>query len=164
MKNTFAILSIFLFSIASFGQIDNNKVKVTVGAEKEVIPKIGDTIPIFYDDNKTLKKLKYSDEDKLTIQEFKQTGEIYKSTEFPLDNLKYKTLTKYHSNGNVVLIANYDNGIVDGYFQKFYDNGRPMKRGNYKKMMKIDEWNYYDENGELTKTEFYKNGQLILEE
>jgi len=164
MKRTFTILSILLFSLVSFGQIGNKQVEVTVGAEKEVIPKIGDTIPTFFEDEKTLKNLKYSDEEKLTIQEFKYTGEIYKLTEFPLDNLKYKTLTKYNLNGNVILIANYDNGIVDGYFQKFYDNGKPMKVGNYKKLIKIGEWKYYDDNGELTKTEIYENGKLIREE
>ena len=38
-------------------------------------------------------------------------------------------LTKYHSNGNIILIANYNMSIVNGYFRKFYNNGKPMRIG-----------------------------------
>jgi antitoxin component YwqK of YwqJK toxin-antitoxin module len=51
------------------------------------------------------------------------------------------------------LIASYNNGIVDGAFKKFYENGILMEEGEYKMMKKVGLWKYYDETGNLTKTE-----------
>ncbi|MEN8884965.1 MAG: hypothetical protein ABF246_01115 [Winogradskyella sp.] len=107
-------------------------------------------IPIL---NTKLKLTKIQD----SIKAYNESGEIYKSTDFRIKNLKLKTLTKYHPNGNIILIANYDNGIVTGYFQKFYDNGNKMQTGNYVKMKKFGEWKYFDKNGNLTKIENYEN-------
>ena len=72
---------------------------------------------------------------------------------FPLDNLKFKTLTKYNEDGKITLIASYNNGIVDGTFKKFYENGILMEEGTYKMMKKVGLWKYYDEAGNLIKTE-----------
>jgi antitoxin component YwqK of YwqJK toxin-antitoxin module len=159
MKKILALI-IILCSTITFGQEDRKQSKITYGAEKEIIPKIGDTIKEYYSEKK-VRKIKFRNLEKLTVQEFKESGEIYKSTTFPIENLKNKTLTKYHSNGNIILIANYNNGIVNGFFQKFYNNGKPMKTGNYQKMKKIGEWKYFNENGDLTKKENYENGKLI---
>lgn len=51
------------------------------------------------------------------------------STAFPLGNLKLKTLTKYNADGQIILIASYNNGIVNGLFKKFYENGILMEEG-----------------------------------
>ncbi|WP_298764802.1 hypothetical protein [uncultured Polaribacter sp.] len=159
MKKILALI-IILCSTITFGQEHTRKIKITYGAEKEIIPKIGDTIKEYYSEKK-VRKIKFRNLAKLTIQEFKESGEIYKSTTFPIENLKNKTLTKYHSNGNIVLIANYKKGIVNGYFQKFHSNGKPMKTGNYLEMKKIGEWKYFNINGVVTKKENYENGKLI---
>lgn len=150
-----------LCSTISFSQVKKEAVEVIVGAEKEIIPKIGDTINEYYSDNQTLKKKKFRNENTFTVKEYNENGNIYKSTDFPLENLKFKTLTKYNSSGNVILIANYDNGIVTGFFQKFHDNGNKKQVGNYDRMRKIGEWKYFDENGNLEKTERYENGKLV---
>ena len=154
------ILIIILYSALTFGQEEKKQIKITYGAEKEIIPKVGDTIKEYYT-SKKVRKIKFRNLEILTIKEYKESGEIYKSTSFPIENLKNKTLTKYHSNGNIILIANYNNGIVNGYFQKFYNNGNQMKTGNYQKMKKIGEWKYFNESGNLTKRENYENGKLI---
>ena len=159
MRKTIALIMIILCSAFSFGQ-EQKAITITYGAEKEVIPNIGDTIRE-YNSTKILKKIKFRSLEKFTIQEYTENGDLYKSTTFSLENLKNKSLTKYHPNGNIILIANYDNGIVDGYFQKFYASGKPMKIGTYKKMKKIGEWKYFNENGKLTKQENYENGKLI---
>tara|TARA_R110001592_G_scaffold355384_1_gene655949 strand:- start:1940 stop:2422 length:483 start_codon:yes stop_codon:yes gene_type:complete len=159
MKKTLSLLIITLFSTITFAQ-KRNQIEITYGAEKEIIPKIGDSIKEYFP-NKTLRKLKFRDLNKFTIQEFKNTGEIYKSIVFPIKNLKNKTLTKYHSNGNIILIANYNKGIVNGYFQKFHDNGKPMRIGYYEKTKKVGEWKYFNKKGELLKKENYKKGKLV---
>lgn len=159
MKKTLSLLLITLFSTITFAQ-KRNQIEITYGAEKEFIPKTGDTIKEYYPD-KILKKLKFRTLETLTIQEFKETGEKYKSAIFPIKNLKNKTLTKYHSNGNIILIANYEKGIVNGYFQKFYNNGKPMRIGYYERMKKTGEWKYFNEKGDLVKKENYENGKLV---
>lgn len=58
-----------------------------------------------------------------------------------------------NEHGNIILIANYDNGLVTGSFQKFHENGNLMEEGEYIKMKKVGVWKYYDENGILLKTE-----------
>lgn len=134
-------------------QVDWSLAKVTYGAENEVLPNIADTIKDYQADTKSIKSLKFRDSKVLSIVEFDRDGRKNKSTTFLLENLKYKTLTKYNEAGFVVLIATYDNGIVTGGFQKFYDNGKLMEEGTYDRMKKIGEWKYYDEEGKLDKTE-----------
>ena len=160
MKKTLTILIIVLCSTITFGQEKNKQIGITYGAEKEMVPKVGDTIKEYYL-TKILRKIKFRNLNEFTIKEFKESGEIYKSIIFPIKNLKNKTLTKYHSNGNIILIANYNMGIVNGYFQKFYTNGKPMRIGNYKRMKKIGEWKFFNENGDLIKKENYENGKLV---
>lgn len=151
------ILLILIAIVPTFccSQVDWSKAKVTYGAENEVLPSIGDTIKEYHNETKNIKSLKFRDAQTLTIVEFDDMGKKTKSTLFPFENLKYKTLTKYNEAGFVILIASYDNGIVTGKFKKFYDNGKLMEEGVYDKMKKIGEWKYYDEQGKLSKSESY---------
>jgi len=160
MRKTLTILLLTLCSTILLGQEKNKQIGITYGAEKEILPKVGDTIKEYHPNN-IVKFVKFRNLNEFTIQEFKENGSMYKSTIFPIHNLKNKTLTKYHSNGNIILIANYNMGIVHGYFQKFYTNGKPMQIGIYKRMKKIGEWKFFDETGDLIKKEHYKNGKLI---
>jgi antitoxin component YwqK of YwqJK toxin-antitoxin module len=162
MKNKIIVVLLFMLPILASAQIDLKGAKITYGAENENFPIIGDTITEYYKDTNIIKKLKYRGDEKLTIIEFKNNGDKYKKAIYSLDNLMFKTVTKYHSNGNVVLIANYNKGIVTGNFQKFYDNGNPKSLGLYNKMKKEGFWKYYDENGALVKEELYKNGELVV--
>jgi antitoxin component YwqK of YwqJK toxin-antitoxin module len=157
------LLFLILLPISIFCQKTPVNVTVTVGAEREIIPEIGDTIPEYFNQSHILKKIKFRDKEKFSIIEYKENGKIYTSTDFPLENLKYKTLTKFNDAGNIILIANYDHGIVTGYFQKFHENGKPMEIGNYDRMRKIGIWKYYDEDGILIKEEIYENGKLLTE-
>jgi antitoxin component YwqK of YwqJK toxin-antitoxin module len=136
-----------------FSQVDWNKAKITYGAENEVLPNIRDTIKEYYNESTILKSLKFRDSTILTIIEFDENNTKTKSTIFQLNNLKYKTLTKYNEAGFVILIANYDHGVVTGKFQEFYSNGKLMEEGIYDKMKKVGEWKYYNEEGELIKNE-----------
>lgn len=152
MKITFLLI---LIPFCSFSQIEikdteisEQKIKVTYGAENEIIPKIGDTI---ISNNSMI--LKYQDGKNFIIEEYFENGKKSKHTFFPLDNLKNKTLTKYNEAGQITLIASYANGIVNGSFKKFYENGILMEEGEYKIMKKVGLWKYYDESGNLIRTE-----------
>jgi len=161
MKNRIFILFMFL-PLLTLAQIDLKGARVTYGAENEILPKLGDTITEYHNDMHQIKKLKFRDAEKLTIIEFKDDGDKYKKSIYSLDNLKFKTVTKYNSTGKVILIANYDNGIVTGEFQKFYNDGVLKSKGLYNKMKKEGLWKYYNEAGDLEKEELYKNGELVI--
>jgi antitoxin component YwqK of YwqJK toxin-antitoxin module len=156
-----AITLIILLPTLCFSQIDLSKAKVTYGAENEKLPKIGDTIREYDESSEIIKSIKFCDSTVFTIIEFGSSGHKIKATVFPLGNLKFKTLTKFHENGNIILIANYDMGIVTGDFKKLFDTGKLMETGVYKKMKKVGEWKYYNENGELIKSETYNDGKLV---
>jgi len=70
MKKRIALLLIILISITSISQT------VTLGAEHETIPILGDTIRDFYDGTDQMKRLKFRDGEKLTITEFNELGRI----------------------------------------------------------------------------------------
>lgn len=141
------------------------KVKVIHGAEEEKIPEPGQVITKNYDESGFVKKIKYRDFTHLIIIDFDKQQNKTRETRFPLDNLTYKKITDYHENGNIRLVANYNNGLVVGNFTKFHKNGKLKESGFYHKGLKKDGiWNYFDKKGSLTKTEIYKNGKLIKTE
>lgn len=145
MKKLVLLVTVIL-PFFSFSQ--NEKIKVTYGAEHELIPKVGDTII-----SNNPKSIKYQDGKNFIIEEYFENGKISKNSVFPLDDLKFKTITKSNEAGQITLIASYTNGIVNGWFKKFYEDGIIMEEGEYKMMKKIGPWKYYDEAGNLYKTE-----------
>jgi len=70
----------------------------------------------------------------------------------------------YYDNGNYREIGNYDNNKVTGPIKKYYRNGILKAEGNYKDWrIRVGEWKYYDEQGKLTKTESYGDKGSIME-
>ena len=51
--------------------------------------------------------------------------------------------------------------IKDGVIETFYDNGQLERRGNWKNWEQDGLWEYFDKDGNLTKTEEYKDGELV---
>ena len=51
--------------------------------------------------------------------------------------------------------------IKDGLHESFYKNGQLKFRGNYKDGEQHGLWEYFDESGNLTKTEEWEDGELI---
>lgn len=135
--------------------------KVIHGAEEEKIPETGEVIIKNYNDTGFIKKIKYRDSTHLITIDFNKEQQKTRETRFPLDNLTYKSIIAYHKNGNVRLIANYDNGLVTGNFTKFHENGKISETGFYGDGLKKDGiWIYFDEQGKIIKTEFYEAGKL----
>lgn len=118
--------------------------QVVFGAEEEVIPKIGDTIREYYSNSKSIQRIKFRDAKFLTITEFSETRQKKTSTKFPLDNLKDKTVVKYHENGKTAMIATYIRGFTSGPIRKFHENGKLSEVGAYHNIAKDGEWLYYD--------------------
>jgi antitoxin component YwqK of YwqJK toxin-antitoxin module len=115
-----------------------------------------------YDDTGFVKKIKYRDFTHLITIDFDRHQNKTRETRFPLDILTYKSITAYYENGNIRLLANYDNGLVAGSFTEFHENGKISESGFYGNGLKKDGvWTYFDEQGKLTKTETYENGKLI---
>ncbi len=59
----------------------------------------------------------------------------------------------YYENGNHKEIGHYEENRVEGGIQKFYTSGKLKAKGTYKDWrIKIGVWEYYDENGDLNRT------------
>lgn len=81
------------------------------------------------------------------------------------------TLKVYNKKEVLIAKSYFVNSKIDGYFESFYDNGKKKITGNYKNGIKDGIWKYYYENGQLKKVisitegyakllEFYeKNGK-----
>lgn len=49
--------------------------------------------------------------------------------------------------------------LLHGAYESFYDNKQLCEKGSYAKGLKIGEWNYWQKNGKLIKTEHWNNGR-----
>jgi antitoxin component YwqK of YwqJK toxin-antitoxin module len=137
-----------------------SKLKIIHGAEEESIPTEGEIDVQRYSETGFLKKIKYRDFENLIISEYDEKQNKIQDTTYPLNDLGFKSLIEYYTNGNIKLIANYKNGEVIGNFTKFYKNGKIEKTGSYIMGSKKDGiWNYFDEKGKLINTELYEPGQ-----
>jgi len=62
----------------------------------------------------------------------------------------------YYDNGNYKEIGRYEQNRVEGPIQKFYRTGQLKAEGTYKDWrVKVGEWNYYDSSGQLVRTVDY---------
>ena len=62
----------------------------------------------------------------------------------------------YYENGNYKEIGHYEQNRVEGPIRKFHANGELKAEGRYKDWrIKIGKWKYYDQTGKLQKIEDY---------
>jgi len=62
----------------------------------------------------------------------------------------------YYDNGNYREIGNYDNNLVSGPMKKYYRNGNLKSSGTYKNWrIKVGKWKYYNSAGEFEREEDY---------
>ncbi|MCD4664480.1 MAG: hypothetical protein K8R68_04350 [Bacteroidales bacterium] len=78
-------------------------------------------------------------------------------------NNKSKILiVKYYPNGTKRLEYINDSGFIVGEYKEWYNNTELKSIGTFDDNNRKDSiWKYYNENGELEKTEEYENGELI---
>lgn len=53
--------------------------------------------------------------------------------------------------------------IRNGLYQEWHENGALKTKGNWKNNKKKGQWTYWSANGDIEKTEVYKNGELTEE-
>ncbi len=101
----------------------------------------------------------------------------YKSRQEFVDGIGQGTWINYWPNGNLKEAGSYNQNKVEGPISKYYENGQLKAKGNYKDWrIRIGEWEYYDESGQLILTEdygskgdfrdvlaYYKSGQISEE-
>lgn len=61
----------------------------------------------------------------------------------------------YFPNGHSQVEANFDNGLEEGPYIVFRENGIPYYQGNYHQGKRVGIWEFYDEEGNLTQTKDY---------
>ncbi|WP_394368151.1 toxin-antitoxin system YwqK family antitoxin, partial [Flavobacterium chungangense] len=158
LKNNFS--KIFSTNVVRIDKMPDITVKY--GAEYEKIPKVGEVVTEKNSKTGFIEKIKYRDFNNLIIIEFNEKQVKISESNFLLKNLKFKKITEFYENGNISLIASYDNGIVIGEFKSFYENGNPEKSGLYLEDLKKDKtWNYYNVDGAIVEIEKYQNGKLV---
>ena len=122
---------------------------------------------LYYEDGKVRSNIQYFEGNTQNQYDFFRNG----SPEFVEENDKdveflYKR-NSYFENGNLSSLFELIDKKSKKYVKKeFYENGRIKEEGNMflrKEMgdyQKEDKWTYYDEKGNVTKTEKYHKGQL----
>ena len=57
-------------------------------------------------------------------------------------------------------MGNYNNGLRDGDYSSYYDNGNIEHEGQFFKGMRDGCWRYYKIDGKLCKETLYKNSRI----
>ena len=67
----------------------------------------------------------------------------------------------FFDNGSLYYIGTARDGMIDGPFKGFYPNGQMADEGKMKKGFKNGLWKIYNTDGSLSKKTLYKNGEII---
>jgi antitoxin component YwqK of YwqJK toxin-antitoxin module len=117
------------------------------------------------------------------FQSFSESGYLTQTAFYVNDTITQGEMKEYYTNGNVKSSTNFQNGVPDGVYKYFYDNGQLWTERLYSKgkvMEIISNFNregkpvvkgtlkagtgtviVYDEEGKQTRVLTYKNGELI---
>lgn len=71
------------------------------------------------------------------------------------DGLREGRWVFYHPNGLVQTECTFVNGLEDGSYRVFRDNGAPYYVGRYEKGRRVGTWEAYDQEGNLAGTQNY---------
>lgn len=70
-----------------------------------------------------------------------------------VDGVGQGTWINYYDNGNLKEVGTYEQNKVEGKIKKYYRNGQLQAEGTYREWrIRVGEWKYYDEKGKLIKT------------
>jgi multimeric flavodoxin WrbA len=78
---------------------------------------------------------------------------------------KHGTWEFYYQNGQLLIVSNYKNGIIEGTYQRYHENGMLHSEGNYVNGKKDGYWKFYKSDGSFENQRSYLEGKgtLILE-
>jgi len=66
------------------------------------------------------------------------------------------TWINYYENGHLKEVGTYDQNKVEGPIKKYHPNGQLAASGTYREWrVRVGKWNYFDINGQFLKTENY---------
>ena len=68
---------------------------------------------------------------------------------------------EYYENGSVKSETSYKFGRKHGPYMEFFENKKVKVKGQFAGNKKVENWFYFDNMGELIKTETYQNDELI---
>lgn len=88
---------------------------------------------------------------------FKQEEAYFKN------GLRDGTSTWFNQSEIKTIQYTYKGGILNGPAQTFFFNSKVQTEGNYLNDLEDGEWKHYDENGNLLKSVFYKEGKIERE-
>jgi len=65
---------------------------------------------------------------------------------------------KYYPNGSILLKSQYNNGLIEGKFESWFDSGKPEFTGQYKNDARDGLWIIYNEDGSVKYRLNYEDG------
>lgn len=68
-----------------------------------------------------------------------------------------KELIKYHNDSSIWAKGLMDDGLMEGYWEGFRNDGSKMRSWNFEKGRQVGEWVTYDKNGKIIKTTLMEN-------
>ncbi len=91
-------------------------------------------------------------------RDYSSAGVLQKVETFKDGELNGKTIN--YSDGKIFIESTFVSGSLEGPWKEYYDDGKPRKTGTYKVGEKHGEWKKFDEEGTVTETEKYVNGEI----
>ena len=135
---------------------------LTNGRHETTLPKDGNWLQLFYEDNKRIAKIYQIKNGVLNgnWQEFYFNQQLETSGKY-CNELKCGEWIQYYKNGVTKNISYYENGEPCKEAISYYENGKVEHKGNYQGYNKIGLWQYFHENGQLKLKQNYSNGIVI---
>ena len=122
---------------------------------------LSDTIFIYHDNGQLWTQENYKKGERHGLQEWLYENGQLDYRENWKDGKEDGLFEGYHENGQLRSRENYKDGELDGLQEGYHENGQLVERRNYKNGKKDGLWEKYNKyNGDILKTEEYKNGVL----
>lgn len=83
----------------------------------------------------------------------------YYKTKKDMEKVSGSCIT-YFQNGEKKMLQNFKNGLENGVFKRWNENGNLIVEGNYLLGNRDGEWKFWRENGQIKSKVYYKNGLL----
>lgn len=124
------------------------------------VPEPGQVIVENYSNSEKIQWIKFKNESYYVVIELdKKSQNKFLETFYSNDDPLLKKIIIYYPTGNIKRIAHYYNSFAVGLFQEFYENGFLAKIGKYNtENQKTGKWIFYNDEGEIIKSENYDGG------
>jgi uncharacterized membrane protein YhaH (DUF805 family) len=96
-----------------------------------------------------------------TYEKYYKSGKLMKKMTY-VNGMKEGPFTLYHENGAVTIRVNFVGGKADGLYEEFYETGQIKERCNYVMGVKDGEFEKYDTSGKLLVSGIFKNGVISV--